>query len=386
MFDGKPLILFAIGLTGAATVGAARESLAGASSSVPGPPLYAIQRGVSTSEACSLAAGRSPRQPAAGDQVLICLSAGERHAVSGNKPAAAPSQCADGYDTVYSRFSDCLESDWNYAIYNSNGEIVGAANGRVTLWNHLSYSTRATWNENIDLLVSSVTGEAVGSSITGPIECVDATAGDCVLTTTTETWKGQTQYLPMTAGADYSGAQSFGSTSTGVTYQTFQVTLTVENPSAPPASAVVGPTQNEQRCDSLSYFPNKGGGCAYYKYPYNFYTLSLSDSSVSQAAQTVQTGQKKISTHAGWYGHGKAITRDASSSDIARNRAKACAGVPPSCDEYPFASTHQGAAFGPYYAASISAAQNSKAGSLLASFYYRNRIADPDPFYARVTS
>lgn len=88
------------------------------------------------------------------------------------------------------------------------------------------------------------------------------------------------------------------------------------------------------------------------------------------------------------------------------NRAIACPASYPrpaglSCDEYPFASTYQGAAFtggGPrtfgwcqvpvgggsgssgYSVCMIDAGQNSAGGSALGSFYGSNRVTDGDPF------
>lgn len=56
------------------------------------------------------------------------------------------------------------------------------------------------------------------------------------------------------------------------------------------------------------------------------------------------------------------------------------------CDEYPFASTYEGAAFGDdrYSARLIDAADNQEAGRRLGQIFRQNRILDGDSFYVRI--
>ena len=69
----------------------------------------------------------------------------------------------------------------------------------------------------------------------------------------------------------------------------------------------------------------------------------------------------------------------------------ACKGVTvrngQSCDEYPFASTYQGAALagpGNFRSKAVNARQNSKVGTYLGIFFLRFRIADRDSFYVLI--
>lgn len=60
------------------------------------------------------------------------------------------------------------------------------------------------------------------------------------------------------------------------------------------------------------------------------------------------------------------------------------------CDEYPFASTHQGAftAGTNYSARPIRARDNESGGALLGAFYSFNRMLDgsaPDPYFVQIT-
>jgi hypothetical protein len=59
----------------------------------------------------------------------------------------------------------------------------------------------------------------------------------------------------------------------------------------------------------------------------------------------------------------------------------------PSCDEYPFASTHQGAAFAGYDISVkiVECKDNTTAGGLLNSWYDRHRVLDGDPFWVDAT-
>src|SRR5258708_22876881 len=74
---------------------------------------------------------------------------------------------------------------------------------------------------------------------------------------------------------------------------------------------------------------------------------------------------------------------------IRRNRRVAWRGVKPpkgqSCDEYPFASTYQGAAFvghGHFKPKALSSPQNSGVGTILGIFFLHERIADGVPVIA----
>ena len=105
------------------------------------------------------------------------------------------------------------------------------------------------------------------------------------------------------------------------------------------------------------------------------------------------SAQNKLPKHPGQFGKGPALTRLTNKTAIAKNRKVACKGltVPKgdSCDEYPFASTYQGAALsgkGNYERKAVNAKQNSQVGSYLSSFFLKFRIADKDSFYIQITS
>ncbi len=155
------------------------------------------------------------------------------------------------------------------------------------------------------------------------------------------------------------------------------------------------------RCDTAPYFGFAQGGCVAAYAPAVF-ELSISDPTVAQAAAFYRDAQLQL-PHDGYYvGPGRYVPVDdplengawgplnpltrAFNPDIRRlNNDTACAGFIPEhageeCDEYPFASTNQGAAFGSYMVRSIPGDQNGKAGSLLSAFYQENHVIDGDEF------
>lgn len=119
-------------------------------------------------------------------------------------------------------------------------------------------------------------------------------------------------------------------------------------------------------------------------------------------------GDAQASGLRGAYPNGTPLTRLTNAALVDRNRATACPSSYPrpagkSCDEYPFASTNQGASTGGggprtfsycsitlgqpgstgatgYSVCMVNATQNSGAGTALGQFYNSNRAISNDPF------
>jgi hypothetical protein len=109
---------------------------------------------------------------------------------------------------------------------------------------------------------------------------------------------------------------------------------------------------------------------------------------VAPVAQHIYTAQKTLPIAWGVPG-GSMLTRDMNPADNTANNAVACANIPTTpgvtnCDEFPMASTHQGASFlaiGYWSAVAVPVAANSSQGGLTAAFYSSNRVMDGDAFY-----
>lgn len=89
------------------------------------------------------------------------------------------------------------------------------------------------------------------------------------------------------------------------------------------------------------------------------------------------------------YYSGTALTRDMNDADNKANNAAACSSVPTgpgqNCDEYPMASTHQGAAQpagkGIFSAIAVPVSANNSQGGVLNNFYTLYHVLDGDAFY-----
>ncbi|MBV9026511.1 MAG: hypothetical protein JO362_22565 [Streptomycetaceae bacterium] len=111
----------------------------------------------------------------------------------------------------------------------------------------------------------------------------------------------------------------------------------------------------------------------------------------AQVARHIQDAQK--SGLPGVWGSGSYLTRLTSDALIGRNRNAACPSrllrpAGDSCDEYPFASTYQGAFLsgGKFSRRMLSDPQNTGAGRALNSVYALNRVLDKDPFQVEITA
>jgi hypothetical protein len=85
--------------------------------------------------------------------------------------------------------------------------------------------------------------------------------------------------------------------------------------------------------------------------------------------------------------NGSYLTRDMNSADNTANNRAACGSVTvptgSNCDEFPMASTYEGAAFNSDYSVAIvPSSANSSQGGILSNFYGTNRVIDNDLFMA----
>jgi hypothetical protein len=84
------------------------------------------------------------------------------------------------------------------------------------------------------------------------------------------------------------------------------------------------------------------------------------------------------------------LTRDMSTKDQNANNTAACASLPvqsgQNCDEFPMASTHQGAAFvgpGNFSARAVPTSANNSQGGVLSVFYSEFHVLDGDEFFVQ---
>jgi hypothetical protein len=359
---------------------------------VPGFADPPIVRAVGFRGNCAKARAHLAYDAAHGIRRVMCVSP-----ATAAKPSSVPLLCQPNQQHVV-RFSDCVDESWKVTIIDTQtGKVVGTNTGWTIFWNTLSYNSRF-WNENIEVQVTGATGEGAATTFTAPIQCVDVNpiVGPNCQNTGSGSWAGQTGYLAAGTKTVYTGELGWESPGSATVEFEFQVVMNFKNPNTEPSGPVTFGPAEPVRCDSKSYFKPTSGGCVYPAETQNVLSLSRSDSTITQAAAFIESAQSKIPNHAGEYGPagplGPALTRTTDRTRIRRNRRAACKGLKPkkgdSCDEYPFASTDQGAALVPlgyWKHAEVNAKQNSKVGSLLGAFYLKQRIIDRDPFYVWIT-
>ncbi|MGG1945650.1 NucA/NucB deoxyribonuclease domain-containing protein [Trinickia sp. NRRL B-1857] len=157
-------------------------------------------------------------------------------------------------------------------------------------------------------------------------------------------------------------------------------------------------------------------GCVYLEAPAIFSGISMSDPDVDESAIHIREAQATTGIPGKFVGAGdgsildgsdaKPLTRTRSQTRIKENRDEArkryveqyaeepvCdlttdpddAPGPCNCDEYPFASTNEGASQGPFSVKRIDAKDNQRAGARLGNFFTSQRVIQDDKFFVNIT-
>jgi Deoxyribonuclease NucA/NucB len=246
----------------------------------------------------------------------------------------------------------------------------------------------------IDQVVLTGTGDRAGMGTI--VDC----SGTACSWASQQTWDFAFKWASGTLRSFTYTITNSGSGGTGVElkkYATLKGSYKI-NSELNPTPMVVTWANHYARCDSATYISGTGGCVHYSAIP--VFTVSVSDSSVTQAADHWRDAIEQPSTTIPLV-PGKVIpyelnrTRDQTIIDANRATARRTCNTDPafqninktgkSCDEYPFATTLQGASRGPYSVRWIDATQNSTAGSRLASFYNYNRVLDGDNFFVAIS-
>lgn len=149
------------------------------------------------------------------------------------------------------------------------------------------------------------------------------------------------------------------------------------------------------RCDSLPSIGSKAGGCVHPAF-IPTHKISRKDPKIKHVAEHIYKAQRsRLKTKWGWKGHGPPLHRLMSKADQDQNREAACPKRRPrptkgnrrSCDEYPFASTEEGALFNKDFSWMwVNGKQNTTHGrDYLNRDYRKYRILDEDTFWVEVT-
>jgi hypothetical protein len=340
-------------------------------------------------------------------RTFMCLKHGLSTRAPGFRAASflpIPSWCGNypAGTWWYYRTDACLINPWSFTIWRLNDDGTRTQVGWFSFW-ELSYSYTSssinTWGQQMQIQVTGSGGDTDGLMIQGDASCTD----QCTL--------NNVDFAPQPAlTGQPGGTASFNTTATdpgavGTSYTTMSWWFTkpgaidsVHIPSNPP----------QVRCDNN--MPGIGPGCVFGGYmPVMVYSLS---GPYPQLAQHISDAQS--SGLPGAYPNGTPLSRLTDDTLRQYNRDTACPDSYPrpdgdSCDEYPFASTWQGAWTGGgnprtfdwcqvsppqpwstgssgYSVCMIDATQNSSGGLALGNFYNANRVMDGDNFQVWITS
>lgn len=296
------------------------------------------------------------------------------------------------------RHSYCDSTSITYTVVriypSGSARVVGQGIYNVIRWIRLNYSSR-TWNTNASTVLLQATGEGADS---GSILLLPQCTRYCSFVSA--------NFYPVFDSLKVGQAtpvRTFSITSVGgaqVPSREF-LTFSYKNPVA---TALYSNSQsyyasNQERCDSHSYIYSGGGGCVFDEFLAVFNQLSLSDPKRRYSAENVLNGQKFLSGHpVAYYSdlRGIPLHRLVDGTLIDKNRAVSCAGFTKrpghsddSCDEYPFASTYEGAYFvgrSNVQVAAVPVADNSAAGGLLGNWVSQERVLDSDAYWVSISS
>lgn len=286
-----------------------------------------------------------------------------------------------------------------WGLYINRLNSSGVQNGRVTvdIREYAYLGDTNVWGHQLELIPVSFTAGMQGTTLGGFASC-----GGACTTQAGSNFPVQTLVQGQRINAESyhrptnTAAGSLGNSTSRWTY-TAVVPNTVNGPinSAAPATPNI-------RCDVAAVPGVSSTGCVFSAFvPAIIYSRT---GSVPELANHI--GDAQASGLPGAYPNGTPLTRLINRDDALDNRRTACPSrytrpSGKSCDEYPFASSNQGAdqvqgvgrtfsycqipqlgqATGPGYSACmINASQNSLGGSQLATFFRQNRVIANDAY------
>lgn len=311
-----------------------------------------------------------------------------------------PRWCADNYagGRFVTRTQDCETSGFSLQkrlTVNGRTTVVGTASLAWYSYQYTSFSIASVAHQ-YGFRVSTITGDVAGITLSAASNCT----GSCV---------HSGAVIPATPVAlnGWREAESFTSppntTLGSIYYLATGWSLTVNFPGSASGPTTLRTQPYDVRCDNAMGGRYPSAGCAvYYAAGRVAFSSAANPSLVAHLSQAIRSGLPGGSAL-------NPLHRTQVPSVINLNRSRACGGVAAqpnrSCDEYPFASTYEGAASGGsarsfpgcylsdppatgpvgFSRCIIDARQNSAGGGILGAAYQKQRILDGDPFYVALS-
>jgi len=287
----------------------------------------------------------------------------------------------DEDDAVGSRRQYCVKRTARYLSYNP--DIGAQEHADITMYDYAYLPRRGiTWTQRVRV-------EILGEASSGLMLAPSVFCSQC-------TEKQDYQPITIAGPGTYDFAVNLSmDTEDGQTGANTQLTLTRFNTDQTPI-VMSGP---RLRCERLA---NSTPACRFLNYP-GVLELSLSDPDVDESAAHILAAQAALPSNIGRWDpdaalRGKALTRvrdDAvrnsnrdASKMLCKQRFPGQPGMGKDCDEYPFASTHQGASLVPEDQTSVrylDSSDNRRVGGRMGQFYCgSDRIVDGEEFWVRI--
>ncbi len=335
----------------------------------------------------------------------VCVSRGEDQAALPGASARAvqpvPSWCIDNYNNgrLVTRTQDCATFGVTVTKrIQQNGVWRDVGNATITVgsYQYTSFSTAVVAHQ-LSLSVAITTGDVAGLTMKASSSC----NGSCVPSV-----PGVIPVTPVTVSGWHEAEAFTEPTTTAVGSVNYlgtgwTITFDLVGGSTPPSDVQTG--YYDLRCDNAAGGSSPVAGCAVYYAPGAVtYSTGSNPAIVSHISQAIASGLPGGSVL-------NPLHRTTVASVIALNRSTACSSAPSisglQCDEYPFASTYEGAASGGtarsfpgctftdpastgpvgFSRCMLDASQNLSAGAILGNIYRQQRILEADPFYVRLT-
>jgi hypothetical protein len=259
-----------------------------------------------------------------------------------------------------------------------NGKVRGTAQLDIDTSAELNPRDRRKWNQQVEITLTRPTiPEAYLVDATVSLNCSSCTAttgGSKIL------FPGQKQTFKM----------EVSSPGKDLVVDTLRPQAVLTAPRHDTGTLALGPAFRP-RCDSTPRITDKRyGGCVYPQFTPTW-EISVGDPKVAAVGWHVDWAQRNLKTPWGVRGKGHPLHRTTNQALQNANRRVACRVPRPpnsegqTCDEYPFAATHEGASKNPDYSCHfLNGDNNSKEGSFRKAYLNSQRVLERDAFWVKV--
>ncbi|WP_459250054.1 NucA/NucB deoxyribonuclease domain-containing protein [Streptomyces youssoufiensis] len=271
---------------------------------------------------------------------------------------------------VYNRYYLCQQMDITVHVLK-NGKEVGSVSFGVTHKMNLK-QTSPKWSESVQFSKAKIVGNARGVLMTPRVSC----GNPC---------KATPKIPKRTLGAAFSGSVDYADAirkgKSHGTASKYEYTFT----KAGYTPGNVSYDSLNYRCDD-TFSSQQRPGCVFPKYTPTLTAMK----DLPTIAKHIRSVQNR-GGHYGRYGSGHPLHRLTDKKKAEANRRAVCGKMKPgkgkSCDEYPFARTHEGGTKLPKASRGVAAVprgEQNQQGGMLTAFNLKQRVMEREAFWVSV--